>query len=192
MSDTSNVSTAKPKVGGAISVAQLGTTLPLDSASEIDKSFTSLGYISEDGLKNSNSPESESKTAWGGDTVTTYQKNKSDVFSFTLIEAINVNVLKTVYGDANVEGTLETGITVKSNNIELEEKSWVVDMILKNNILKRIVIPKARVTEIGEISYKDNDIIGYEVKITAVADEKGNTHYEYIKKGTTAVQNQEG
>ena len=182
MSNAQNVTTAKPKVGGAIWSAPSGTTLPTNAITELDAAFKSLGYISEDGLINANTPESENIKAWGGDTVANVQTSKEDTFSFTLIEATNVNVLKEIYGDDNVSGTLETGISIKANNKELEEHVLVVDMVLKGEILKRVVIPSGKVSEVGEISYVDNEAVGYETTVQAIPDTEGNTHYEYIQK----------
>jgi hypothetical protein len=184
MSNAANVSTAKPKIGGAVYSAPLGSILPIDAATELDVAFKSLGYISEDGLTNANTPESEIIKAWGGDTVASVQTGKEDSFTYTLIEATNIDVLKEIYGQDNVTGTLETGITIKANSKELEEHCLVIDMILKGGNLKRIVIPSGKVSEIGEISYADADAIGYETTIQAIPDEEGNTHYEYIQKPT--------
>lgn len=182
MSNAANVSTAKPKVGGAVYSAPLGTTLPTDAITALDAGFKGLGYISEDGLTNANSPESETIQAWGGDTVATVQTSKEDTFSYTLIEATNEDVLKEVYGRDNVSGDLETAITIKANAKELEEHSLVIDMVLKGGILKRVVIPNGKISEIGEISYADAEAIGYEVTVQAIPDTEGNTHYEYIQK----------
>ena len=181
MANASNVTTGKPKKGGAIFRAPAGTTLPTDATTTLNEKFVCLGYCGEDGLTNANSPKSDKIKAWGGDTVLTYQSSKDDTFTFVLIEAPNPDVLKAVYGDDNVTGTLATGITVKANSNPQESAAWVIEQVMRDGAHKRIVIPSAAVTEVGEITYSDEDAVGYETTITATPDTDGNTHYEDIK-----------
>jgi len=188
MSDTQNVSTAKPKIEGAIYTAPLGTTLPTDAITKLAAEFKGLGYISEDGLVNTNTPDSDSIKAWGGDTVAVVQKGKEDTFQYTLIEAMNVDVLKEIYGTDNVTGNLETGISIESNSQEYEPHILIFDMILKGGVLKRIVIPNGTISEVGDITYGDEDAVGYETTLTASPDKPGNSHYEYIQKPTTPTE----
>ena len=180
MAQVENVTTAKPKIDGAIYSAPKGTTLPTDAKTALDPAFKPLGYISEDGLTNSNSPKSDGIKAWGGDTVATVQTEKENTYSYTLIESLNINVLKEAYGDDNVTGTLETGITVKANSKELLEHPVVIDMTLRNGVYQRIVIEFGKVSEIGDISYTDSDAVGYEITLTALPNTNGDTALIYI------------
>lgn len=183
MSNTAtNVTAGKPKVGGAIYRAPIGTTLPTDATTALGAAFICLGYVSEDGLSNDNSPESEDIRAWGGDKVLTVVSNKDDTFGFTLIEAMNVDVLKTIYGEDNVSGDLTTGVTVQANSKDLDEYVWAIDMVLRGGVLKRIVIPDGKVSEVGTINYTDGDAVGYETTLATSPDASGNTHYEYLRK----------
>lgn len=186
MADVNNVSYGKPLTDGAISTAPLGATLPTDATTKLDTKFKSLGYVSEDGITNENSPESEKIKAWGGKTVLVSQTEKPDTYQFTLIEVLNLDVLKVVYGDENVTGTLKTGITIKANAKPMQARCFVIETLLNGDTIKRMVIPNGVISEVGEISYKDDEAIGYETTIECLPDKDGNTHYEYIKGAETS------
>lgn len=180
--NVANVSAGKPKVSGAVYRAAAGTTLPTDAVTALAADFKALGYCSEDGLVNSNSPSMTNIKAWGGDTVLAIQEEKEDTFQVTLLEVLNLDVLKAVYGDSHVTGTLAAGLTVEATAEEPAEGVWAVDMVLNSNTVKRIVIPHGKITEVGDITYSDSDAIGYELTITALPDTNGKTHYEYLKQ----------
>lgn len=180
--DALNVTAAKPKVGGALWSAVLGTALPTDATTTLNEAFKDLGFLSEDGVEAEKTSETDLIKAWGGTPVLNTYKGFEDTFKYTLIESLNIEAMKEVYGADNVTGTLSTGITIKANGTPLPEHPIVIDMILKGGVIKRIVIPYATITEVGPITYKDDEATGYEITVSATADTNGNTHYEYIKK----------
>ena len=55
----------------------------------------------------------------------------------------------------------------------------VLDTILRG-ALKRVVLPVAKVTDVADITYKDDEVVGYEITFTAFPDSSGNVQYEYI------------
>lgn len=180
------VSTGKPKVGGAVFVGPTSLTLPTDAVSELASGFEGMGYCSDEGMTQSQEVNSEEVKAWGGDTVLVTEDDKSETWKLTFIEMMNINVLKEIYGAANVSGTLETGISIASGTEPHEARAWVVDTILKNGVLKRTVIPKGVITEIGDVVYNDTDPVGYPVTIKATSDSNGKYHYEYIQAASSS------
>lgn len=183
-----NVTVGKPAIGGSVHRAPIGTTPPTDVSTALT-GFTDLGYISEDGVTNSYDRTNEEIKAWGGDTVLEVSTDFSDTWQMTFIEALNPEVLKVVYGDGNVSGSLAAGLSVQANDDVYAEAVWVIDMILSGNTLKRVVLPAAQVSEIGDIVYVDGEAVGYEVTLKAHKDSSGNNHYEYLKTVSSSGSN---
>lgn len=184
MSNAANVTTGKRRTDGGIYFAPAGTTLPTNATTTLATAFKNLGYVSEDGVTNSLSKDVTEIKEWGGDTVDTVLTAQTDKFQFTLIESLNTDTLKAVYGDANV--TESSGaITVTVKAAEAPSGVWVIDMIQKGNKLKRIVIPNGKVSELGDVVYKADEAVGYDVTVAANLDSSGSTHYEYIANAPT-------
>lgn len=190
MSNTvANVTTGKPSITGAIWRAPYGTSLPASASATLSGTYKCLGYCSDDGLTNGNAPSSETVKAWGGDVVLEPMTERPDTFTWKSIEAINTEVLKMVYGDGNVSGDINSGITVRVNTAEQDAAVYIIDTILKGGVLKRIVIPNGKLTALEDIVYKDNEPVGYGVTISAMSggfgENDSDSHKEYIIKPAT-------
>ena len=175
--DASNVGVGKPKVTGAISIGGTGYTPPTDATTELT-GFTGIGYVSEDGVTVTEERDSETITAWGGDTVYTTQTSYTETFSFTPIE-VNPEVARMEYGDGNVEVTAGK-MTIKHNSSEVPEKPLVIETMPNAKTVSRLYVPRAKLTEKGDQTLSDSEHTGRECTFTALPDADGNTAYEYL------------
>lgn len=184
-----NVLQGRPLTTGGVMNAAAGATLPT-TAVAVTTGFTALGYVSDDGLTETIDRTTDKVRAWGGDIVKVVQSEFSVSYQFTLYETLNANVLKAVHGTSNVTTTaagVSTGTlqSVKVNGDTLPKIPWLFDM--KDGTAKvRIVVPFGQVTTVGEITYNDNGVIGYQVTVEAFADSSGNQAYKYIDDGVFA------
>lgn len=174
MSNTANVLAGKPLATGGVLVGEVGSTAPTDATTALDAAFKAAGYVGEDGLTETTDRSTDKIKAWGGDTVKIVQTDFAVTYQFTFLETLNTDVLKVVYGDANVtvtpaDATKGTLRTVKVNSDELPPKAFVFEM--KDGSARiRIHVPEGKVTEVGEITYSDSEVVGYTVTIEALPD----------------------
>lgn len=180
--NAANVSTGKPKVGGAIFVAPKGTALPTDATTALNAAFVNLGYASEDGLVNGTETDTNDINAWGGDNVLSVQTSYKETFTVNLIETKEA-VLAQYYGADNVSVDGSGNITVKHNSKTLPEQVVVVEVVLADGRVKRTVVPAAQISDrSGEITYTDGDAIAYPIVWNAKpsSDWSGDTARDFI------------
>ena len=182
--NAANINTGKPKAGAYMWAAPLSTsnlTIPTDATTALGTGFVCLGYVSQDGVTQSIDKNSNDVVDWRGDAVDSIDGTRAESSSFTLIET-NPASLKQYYGENNVVTDQTTGaITqVKHNGNSNDMYCYVWETVLKNGVIRRTVVPKAKVTDIGDIQYKSDDIIAYQLTIKHFpADSDNNTAFDY-------------
>lgn len=188
---TTNVIAGKPLATGGALNAPVGTALPTDETTALNAAFKGVGYISSDGAKLTPNRSTDTKKAWGGDTVLALQTDFGVEVKVTLIEALNAQALKTAFGSGNVAVTAATATAgnksvVKINAAELDHLTWVFE--IKNGLKRqRIVLPDAQVTGVDEISWTDDDTVGYALTLTCFPDADGNYGYIYADDGQKTI-----
>lgn len=185
--DVKNVISGKPlATGGVLRDASNTATLPTTAVAALT-GFTALGYIGDNGLVETIDRSSNKVKAWGGDIVKVVQTDFSVQYGFTFYESLNGDVLKAVHGDGNVTTTAATSTSgtlhaIKINGGELPSSQWVFEV--RDGLARvRIVVPIGQITSVGDITYSDESVIGYAVKIEAFPDADGNQAYKYVDDG---------
>lgn len=178
--DVTNVALGKPRTGGAIFRAPLGTTLPADASTELPGTFIAQGYVSDEGVAREISRSYAALKAWGGDEVANSKTEETVRLNFALIESSNVEALKSAYG-ADAVTDSDGLITIDYKAESIPDSVWVVDMEYKGK-LRRIVLGNAsNVTEDFSQTFADEDLIELPFSLAAYRDASDSFFHDYIE-----------
>ncbi len=177
--NASEVTLGSALASGAIYVAPQGTALPTDADTTPGAAFKLLGFTSDAGVQLNEDRSTESITAWEGrsvvyNPVTEYVEQ----LVFTPIQC-NVDVLKAVWGDANVTTAADGTIIAKHHGGNLDPICIVIDMVPRTGI-KRRLCGTYQLTERGGAAYDGTQVDGRELTFNAIPDADGTTTYEYV------------
>lgn len=144
-----------PSDGGVYFNAPVGTALPADASEDLDALFRDHGAVGPEGIAVNQSRTTQDIKMFGGDTFIDVQTEYTETLTLTLLEDDNEAVLKTAFGDANVEVTPATssaGTTkvIYHTSDPLPILSHVVDSV-SGSKLKRYVVEQGRVSEVSEV-----------------------------------------
>jgi len=179
-SNVQNIYAGQPLATGVIFVAPLGTSGPTSATSSLNPAFVDLGYVGADGFTERNERSVDMKRSFGGKTVKVLQTEYSASVEVVLLESINANVLKAVFGESNVTVTPANSqhgaqVQVKKNARKLPYQSWVIDTFDDETGAKyRSYMPNAKVTTVSDIVVSHSDTIEYRVTIECFETSTGD------------------
>ena len=161
------VSEVRVGVDGVVRVADLGTTAPTTISATWTGSVD-LGFVSEDGLVESNATTVEKLRAWqNASVVRTLVTEGETTFTFTLIQT-SEETLSEYYGLE--AGDITSGAFVSNPSVERPHKSYVFDIIDGDNLIRKY-IKDGQITEVGDIVYQNGAPVGFEVTLMAYYDD---------------------
>lgn len=178
-SNTANVYAAEPRSTGTCFMAPLGSPAPTDARTPLNAAYLDLGYVGEDGIVETVDRSTDEKKAFGGDTVKILQTDYTHEFTLTLLESVNPDVMKTVYGANNITTTAANGVHGTQQKIlktsrKLGHFSWAFDTIDSDTgALRRQYIADGQIINVGDVNEVHTDTIAYELTLRAFKTPSG-------------------
>lgn len=197
MPNVSDVRIGAPDQGvtGAIKHAPLNTTLPtLSSISKtgvtLDGAFVGNEYVSEDGLTLSPSMSTADIKDWSGAIVRKLLESFDGTLSWTMISTDKA-ALEIAFGSANI--TSITASTTHGTQVQAalgahlpEEQSWV--FLMKDGDARIvIVVPDGQITNVGDVTFKTNEAVGWNVTLSCYPDSSGYSIYIMTDDGVVTT-----
>lgn len=167
--------------GGAW-ITDLGADAPATPTdfSDPDAALLPAGAISEDGLTYGFDEDSEDFTPWGlAAPFRTVVTRSVRTFGVTLWET-NRRIVRSVMfrlplADLapDVDGIHTFPETASPTP---DRRSWLFD-VMDGDTWERFWVPEGEVTDRSDVTFKQDEMSGYEITMTAYPDESGNTVY---------------
>lgn len=168
---------------GSVSIADTSTTLPTDEIAALAAGFDNLGFISEEGATIGQSITKNKLKAWGNGVVRTSITDSEFTVSFKCLET-NTHVLELWMGADNT-GVSPKVVYAGKGQPDIIRKALVVDWaetIESETYNFRLVLPRAELDSVADVTVNSNDPVEYEFTFTATADDSGNNRYLYTNE----------
>ena len=161
--------TANPRVWllGDVYVAPVGTTGPTNTTSSLNAAFDALGLLHEDGLTQSREEDSTDLYAWGGILVRTVRSKHKRSFVVTVLEDN-----PTVFALVNPGSTATDDGTTTTRTIKrptTDPRTFVFET-QDGDVTRRIHVPRAEVTAVGDATSSEADMETRELTSTGYPD----------------------
>lgn len=180
-----NAFIATPPIdGGVYFRAPLNTELPEDTDSALHADFEDHGAVGEDGFSVAQSRTSTDIKMMGGGTYIDAQTEYTEQLTLTLLEDDNDAVLRTAFGDANVEKTEATAQdgtkrTIYHTDAPLPISSHVVRAV-SDDKKKLYAIERGRVSEVAEVQESHSDVTKRQLTIKCFKSTKPEYKGAYV------------
>lgn len=190
--DVTQLAAPSPRTAGGVMRGQTGATLPTSALGAVsDPSVKDLGIIGDTGLTRHEDRQNTDVFDWGGNLVATLQDRYGLTLTFKFLQVMNADVNKAVFGDTNVTVTPPstnsgTELRILMNAKLLPNGCWIFDGMYQN-INMRLVVPIARITQLGDVVWVHNKLCEYDVTLKPFPDAAGNHAYQYWNDGVTSI-----
>lgn len=164
-------------VTGGVYVAPTGTALPVNTTTALNAAFDELGYVTEDGIQQTIDQSITTLRAWqNAAPVRHLETEHSLMYELSLLET-NATVLEEFYGNytANTGGGTEA-VQIKAGLMPF--RSWVFH-IVDGSTLGRLVLPKARIVDRGDVQFANAEGTVYPITIECFPDGSSVKAYQY-------------
>ncbi|MCK2144908.1 phage tail protein [Streptomyces sp. WAC00276] len=171
-------------------VAPTGSSAPDSPLTQPLTPWAALGAISDDGLVYGFDEDSQEFTPWGLTSPFRTQITKSvRTFGLTLWETSRTTVQSIMYRIP--EGDLEPdvdGITsfAETASPTPDRRAWWF-VVLDGSTAKGFYVPQGEISDRSDVTFKQDEMSGYEITVTAYPDEAGNTVYHTDSVPATPV-----
>ncbi|MBB1253170.1 phage tail protein [Streptomyces sp. OF3] len=162
-------------------VAPVGSSSPASPLEQPVAPWEPLGAISDDGLVYGFDEDSQSFTPWGlTSPFRTTITQSVRTFQLTLWETSRVAVQSVMYrmDAADLAPDSGTGITsfAETASPVPDRRAWWF-LVMDGDTAKGFYVPQGEVSDRSDVTFKQDEMSGYQITVTAYPDDAGNTVY---------------